>query len=119
MTNLYALLAAALVWLASVLGAGWWAWENGRDALRGELAREDKAAREATDAALKVTAEAIGKIQVRNVHVTQKLDTITHEREVYRTCAADADGLRLVNEARTGRSLAAGAGELPASSAGQ
>jgi hypothetical protein len=77
-------------------------------------------AQQARDAAILETAmqgaaEAIAQIEVKNVTIRQKAETITREVPVYRDCRHDPDGLQLVNEALTGKP--AGTGKLPASDA--
>jgi hypothetical protein len=66
------------------------------------------------DAAIAAAAEAISKIEVRNVTVRQKAETITREVPVYRDCRHDGDGLRLINQALTDADEPAGGGKLPA-----
>jgi hypothetical protein len=110
--NPYFILAALLALVA--------AYGGGRaDGTRIERAKHLTAvetARDARDAALQVTADAIAKIEVRNVTIRQQAETIVREVPVYQQCRHDPDGLRLVNEAISGAGPT-GAPELPGASA--
>jgi hypothetical protein len=67
-----------------------------------EAGEQDRAAQAIAQARLEmeqVTSAAIQKIEVRNVTIRQKAETVTREVPVYRDCKHDADGLRLINEA--------------------
>lgn len=107
----YAIAAAA--WAATVAVASWWFYGAGRDAEIATQAREDRAAREATDAALKVTAEAIGRIKVQHRTVQQEVQREVVERAVYRDCKHSDDGMRNINAALTGRAEPTGSGLVP------
>lgn len=77
-------------------------------------ARERQIAQAATDAALKVTAEAIGKIRVRNTTIQSEVQREISERVVYRDCQHSPEQLRRINEAITGVGTEpAGSGLLP------
>jgi len=75
----------------------------------------EEVARTARDASQQAAAEAIAKIEVKNVTIRQKLETEIREKPVYRDCIADQRVLDTVNEAITGNP-ATGPGELPAAS---
>ena len=96
----------------AVILAGSGGYLAGRhDGRRLEAGEQDRAAQAIAQARLEmeqVTAAAIQRIEVRNVTIRQKAETITREVPVYRDCKHDADGLRLVNE-----SLAPGWTEPP------
>jgi hypothetical protein len=85
--------------LALALGGflgGWQAasWKADSEALAIERAA-DAAGKKATEAAV----GAIERIEVRNVTIRQKAETVVREVPVYRECRHDADGLRAINEA--------------------
>ena len=77
-------------------------------------ARERDIAKLATDAALKVTAEAISKIKVQNRTITNEVQREVMERTVYRECQHTPEQLRRINSAITGSEPEpAGPGLLP------
>ena len=113
--NPYALLAAGLLWVASVASAGWWAYGAGQNAEIATQAREDKASARATEAAASAAAAAISKIEVRNVTVNKALEREVLTREVFRDCRSGSAAVQLLN-ATPGIAAAAsapGGGELP------
>lgn len=118
--NPYALLAAGVLWVASVAAAGWWAYGAGQDAEIATQAREDKAAAVATQAAASAAAAAISKIEVRNVTVNKALEREVLTREVFRDCRSGAAAVQLLNATpgiAAGAASAPGGGELPAAGA--
>jgi hypothetical protein len=115
--SLYAGIAAAAMCLASAGAAFWYGVGVGDDRVTAQIAREDKVVQLATDAAAAAAAEAISKIEVKHVTLTQQTQTLVREKLVYSTCRNDVGVMRNINEARTGRPESAGEGELPAASA--
>jgi multidrug efflux pump subunit AcrA (membrane-fusion protein) len=115
--SLYGVLAVTIAWGASVTGAGWWAYNTGKDHEVAARAREDAAAMAAAQIAAAAAAEAISRIEVQRVEITQPMLREVREKTVYRECRHTPDGLRGVNAALTGHAEPAGAGELPAASA--
>jgi hypothetical protein len=112
----YVLLAAGILAAAAIGGAGWQGYRMGMDAEIAAQAREDRAAKTATDAALRVTAEAIAGIQVRHTTIRQPVEREIRENTVYRECRHSADAFGLLNraleDAPAGTS-APGGGKLP------
>lgn len=111
--NPYALLAAVLLAGAAISGAGLMGYRLGRDAEVAAAARAEAAILETRRLAQEGAAEAISKIEVRNVTIRQQAETVTREVPVYRDCRHDPDGLRLVNEALTGARQEPGPGNVP------
>lgn len=116
-----ALLLGLLAWLASVGAAGWWAYGAGQDKEIAAQAREDKVGRHAAEIAAGVSAEAIGKLEVKNVTINRALERVVETHEVFRDCHSGADAVRMLN-ATIGATAAsapdaAGGGQLPASGA--
>lgn len=113
------------LWLAVLLLLGatnffsyWKGERSGRQAVESRLLRDDAIARTATDAALKATAEAISKIEVKNVTIRQTLEKEIHKEPVYRDCRHTSDGLRTINNALTGSStISASDSKLPGTDA--
>lgn len=97
----YALMAAGVLWAASLVSAAWWAFGAGRDAEVAAQARDDKVAATAADAAASAIAAAIPKITVRHQTVRQELEREIQTREVYRNPACDTgpDSLQRFNAA--------------------
>lgn len=87
---------------------------DGRKLEAAEHRKVELAIAEARDAMAAVAAEKISEIEVRNVTIRQKAETITREVPVYRDCRHDPDGLRLVNAALTGSDPDAAQGGVPA-----
>lgn len=109
--------AALLLWIASVLGAGWWAYGLGVDHELATQSREDKAAAVATEAAASAAAHAISQIEVRNVTIKQAVETRIREVPAYRDCRHAPGVLDNINAALTGQP--AGDRVMPAASAPQ
>lgn len=115
----YAWAAGGLLWAASVLGAGWWAYGAGKDAETAAQTREDRAAQAATTAATQAAAAAIAKIEVRNVTIRQPLETIVRTEQVFRDCRSGPDAVRLLNSTPGVAAAASSAADsaMPASGA--
>jgi hypothetical protein len=60
---------------------------------------------EGQNKALEAVAIELSKIEVNNVTIRQKLETKVIDNVVYRECKHDADGLRVLNEAITGKPI--------------
>lgn len=94
------LLGAALISVLLALGGGYFMGRSdGRALEAGEQDRVALAVAAAEQAMQRVAAESISKIEVRNVTIRQKAETVTREVPVYRDCKHDPDGLRLINDA--------------------
>lgn len=111
-TNPWVLLAAGLALAASHGAVGYKAYRLGQDNVYAEQAKLEEVEKRTREAALIATAEAISKIEVRNVTIRQKAETVVREVPVYRDCRHDPSGLQLVNEALTAPG-SAGGGKLP------
>ena len=97
--NPWVILAVGVALATSHGVVGYRAYQMGQDNIIAEQAKLADVEKRTRDAALAVTSEAISKIEVRNVTIRQKAETITREVPVYRDCRHDAVGLQLVNEA--------------------
>lgn len=113
--QLYAILAAIVIALIAGSGIGGYVAgrSDGRALEAAEHAKVEDAIRKATDEVVRKTAEQISKIEVRNVTIRQKAETVTREIPVYRDCQHDPDGLRLINEALAPGAEPVAGGELP------
>ena len=112
MSAAWALLAAVLLWLGSL----WAAYDHGRSSQAGAEALAERTATAAVAAAAQTTAEALAKLEVQRVEITQPVLREVREHVVYRDCRHTDNGLRGVNAALTGDiPESTGDGELPAS----
>ncbi len=104
--------------LALTAGSGAFGYYEGgkhkADSIAALNAREAALVTKARDAMTDAAATAISAIEVKNVTIRQKAETITREVPVYRDCHHSPDGLRVVNEALTGQEEPAGDGGVPA-----
>lgn len=105
---LLALLGMAL----SFAGGTWYGTGIGEDREYAKRSREDAIVAKAGEAAQLATAAEIAKIKPRNVTIRQELDREIQTRVEYRDCRHSPDGLRLINEAITGRAESAVGGQL-------
>jgi hypothetical protein len=100
--NPYLIGGAAIAFLLSLGGSYLYGRHDGRQIEIAAQAREDQAIEKVRAAALEGAAEAISKIEVKRVTIRQQLDREIIEKPVYRDCRHTADGMRAINEARTG-----------------
>ncbi|RPI19661.1 MAG: hypothetical protein EHM65_01225 [Acidobacteriales bacterium] len=101
-------LILAVTLLVGAAGAGgyWQGSKHTRDQIEAQVAREAALVDKTREAASLAAAEAISKIEVKNVTIRQKAETITREVPVYGDCRHDSRTLGLLNDA-----LAPGAAE--------
>lgn len=105
-------------WLLVVAGLGsvaafFYGQHVGEQGAEAQKAREEHIAKVAYDAGQDGAAAAIAKLKPRNVTIRQELAREIQTNTVYRDCRVPADGVRLANEAITGRTESAGGSELP------
>ncbi|MCW7541872.1 hypothetical protein OOT46_29165 [Aquabacterium sp. A7-Y] len=115
----YVLLIATAAVAAAIAGTFFYGESVGQARCEAAQARDEHVARIAADAANKAAAAAIGKIEIQHVTVRQTIEREVRTVPVYRDCRHSPDGLRVVNEALTGRAEPARGGELPAAAAPQ
>lgn len=116
MINPYSLLAIAGAWAVSVAGASYWAYGAGQDKEIAAQARESKASVQAAEIAARVSAEAIARIEIKNVTVRQALEREVVTRDVYRDCRTGNTALQLLNSTpgiATTATQPVGGGKLP------
>lgn len=112
-------LILAVTLLVGAAGAGgyWQGSKHKADEIAAQEARESALVLKATEAATLAAAEAISKIEVKNVTIRQKAETITREVPVYRDCHHTPDALGLLNDALApgaAQTQPADRGKLPA-----
>ena len=109
-----------LILVALVGGAGatgyWQGSKHKADEIAAQEARESALVEKTREAATQAAAEQIAKIEVKNVTIRQKAETITREVPVYGDCRHDPRTLGLLNDALAPGATEgkpAGPGELP------
>lgn len=112
------IITAALA-LGTVGGAFFYGQHVGVQGEKAKQADIEETRRETEAAAQRGAAAAIAKIKVQNTTIKQELEREIETHVVYRDCRVPADGVRLANEAITGRKQAEspGGGQLPRDSA--
>lgn len=96
-------LIALVAVIASGLGSGYAGWTLSRDYYAAKAIETKELIERAAQASREAAATAISGIEVKNVRITQKLETEIREKPVYRDCVADDSVLALTNEAITGQ----------------
>lgn len=96
-------LIALVAVIASGLGSGYAGWTFSRDYYAAKATENKELIERAAQASREAAATAISGIEVKNVRITQKLETEIREKPVYRDCVADDSVFALTNEAITGQ----------------
>lgn len=96
-------LIALVAVIASGLGSGYAGWTFSRDYYAAKAIENKELIEQAAKASREAAAEVISGIEVKNVRITQKLETEIREKPVYRDCVADDGVFALTNEAITGQ----------------
>lgn len=109
--NPWLLLGAVLTILVS-FGTG---VATGKSWQEGRQAKEEVLIQKAAEAAQMAAAEAISRIEVKNVTIKRQIEREVREVPAYRDCVHSDGGLRVVNEALAG-SKPVGDRKLPAES---
>lgn len=105
------LVIAGVLLLAAYLAGRW----DGTEIEVAKALREQRIAQITRDEAKAATAAEIAKLKPRNESIRQQAQAVVQANPVYRDCALDDDGLRIVNEALTGRRSSAAGVRVPAS----
>lgn len=113
----YVILAAVLAWGVSAGGAFLYGQHVGAEHELATQARIDKTIEATRDAAQKGAADAIAALKPVNKTIVQKTQREITENVVYRDCRVPPAGMRLANEAITGRPEPAGDQQLPGADA--
>lgn len=113
----YLSLIIAVAWAASIAATFFYAMGIGEDRKEADQAREQSLVQSAVDAANRVSAEAIAKIEVKNLTIRQEVQREIIERPVYRDCKHSPDVMRNINEALSPRPKPAGDSKLPRTNA--
>lgn len=100
-------------WALTLLAALGFGDSYGTNRERASKAAMEKMVAETREAAQLGAADAIAKNKPQNNFIRGRVETIVRDNPVYRTCAHDADSLRNINEALTGRPVGTGGGVVP------
>jgi hypothetical protein len=108
--------------LVGAAGAGgyWQGSKHKADEIAAQQAREAALVDKAADAAALAAADAISKIEVKNVTIRQKAETVVREVPVYGDCRHDPRTYGLLNDALSSgaaEAKPADRGKLPAADA--
>lgn len=103
--------------LLAFAGGTFYGMGLGEDREFAKRAREDAIVTQVREAAQSAAAQEIAKIKPRNVTIKQELQREVQNHHFYRDCRHSADGLRVINEALTGRPQPASDGKLPGTDA--
>jgi len=103
---------AAQIVIALMLALGGLAtgWRLGLDHEKAKQADIDKARQQTREDAQQAAADAISKIEVKQQTIVQKVQHEIQTNTVYRDCVVPADGVRLLNDAISGRGETGSAG---------
>lgn len=104
---------AAVIWCVTLVGAFWYGNQVGGDREVAKQVKIDQVVAATREAAQQGAADAIAKNKPYNNYIKGRVETIVRENTVYRDCAHTPDGLRLINEALTGRPVAPGGSVVP------
>lgn len=80
-----AIIAALILWGASIGGTAWWFYGSGQDSEKAKQADIDKAVQQTRDAAMKGAGDAIAQIKITNTTIQRKVESVTREVPVYRS----------------------------------
>lgn len=97
-----ALIALVATLIASA-GSGYAGWTFSRDYHAAKAVEIQKIIEDTARVGREAAAQAIAGIEVKNVRITQKMETEIREKPVYRDCVADDSVFALTNEAITGQ----------------
>jgi hypothetical protein len=113
----YAIFAAVLVWAGSTGGAFFYGQHTGALAEKVTQDRIDKSVNDTREAGQQGAAAAIAKLKPVNRTIVQKAEKEIRENTVYAECRVPTAGVRLANEAITGRTEPASDQQLPGADA--
>lgn len=116
--NPIAIIAALVVWGASIGGTAWWFYGSGQDSEKAKQADIAKAIQKTRDAAQQGASDAIVKAAANNTKTITRIKTVTREVPVYRSaeCQHDDRVFHDLNGALRGEPT--GAGVVPGGSGG-
>jgi hypothetical protein len=116
MTRIEILLACALLWVVSGIGAFFYGRNLGIESAQLEQAEWQKVIAAVEERAQNGAAAEIAKIKVTQQTINRKVETLTREVPVYRDCIHDPAVSGLLDQARSGGRVQAkpdGGGGVP------
>jgi len=105
----YIVLGAAL----ACAGSFWYGTEVGADGEIANRVSQEQIVRDTREAAQLGAANAIAKINVKNVTITRKLETEVRENVIFRDCRSGDAGVRLYNSGISDGAVAPGGSVVP------
>lgn len=111
--SLAAQLVAAVLAALGLVATG---WKLGIDHEKAKQADVKEAIQQTRDAAQQGAAQAIASIEIKQQTIVQKVQHEVQTNTVYRDCVVPADGVRLLNDAISGKAQgrpASGGGVQP------
>lgn len=111
--NPYIIIAVCIAWGASVGGAFVYGTDVGKDSEIAGQAKINKAITETREAAQQGAANAIAKIEVKNVTINRKLETEVREKRVFSDCRSGDTSVHLYNSGIPGYAEPADRGVVP------
>ncbi len=103
----------ALACAGCLIGGTWYGTGLGEDKEYAKRAREDRIVQQAGEAAQSAAASVIAANKPVNQTIVQKVQREIQTNTVYADCRHSPDGLRLVNQAITGRAQPVSGVQLP------
>lgn len=100
-------------WAISLAGAFFYGTGVGQDREIAKQAAVEDSVRATREAAAQGVAGEIAKLKPQNTIIRGRVETIVRENTVYRDCRHTPDGLRVLNEALTGRAQPASDSAVP------
>lgn len=104
----YAIILAAA--LGAIIGAFAYGVSVGKDSETATQARIDQATQATQEAAQQGAANAIAKIKITNTTIKGEVQREVQTNTIYRDCKLPTDGVRIINDALSGKR--SGSGEL-------
>lgn len=112
-----AYLIALLAFIGVLGGTAFKSYEMGRDSVIADNAKTEALITKVRDDAKLGAADAIAKIEIKQVTIQGRLQKEIQTNTVYRDCVHSPDGMRSINDALTNTdSGPSSGGQLPASS---
>lgn len=113
--NLSIIMGAIIFYGCSTGFLSYKAYHAGMEHQAAESAKITKTVEDHYQAALAAASQAISRIEVRNVIVNRKLETVIRDNPVFRDCHSGPDSLQLYNSGIDGSTQSTHSSELPAS----
>lgn len=108
---------AAVLFAGALAGTAYQSFQMGKDSIIAAQAKENKIVEDTREQARLGAADAIAKIDIKQVTIQGRLQKEISTNTVYRDCVTPANGLRALNDALTNTDSGPSSGsELPQAS---